>query len=177
MQPLPCHTTDFWINLPSTYSTVHGVKESDKDLATKQQQTTLSILTVTFPCSFSNTWTHFPISVPPHPTPTPLPFLLCSNGPKKKSRPKWVSSTEQSLLVVKLDVSSFKCSLKFTLALCFTKLNIFDSINLEMNFPQHPDKGRSGRVRSIWRSITGANSGLAQHNYGPRVFRNVRVSI
>ena len=41
-----------------------------------------------------------------------------------------------------------------------------------MNFPQHPDKGRSGRVRSIWRSITGANSGLAQHNYGPRVFRN-----
>lgn len=41
-----------------------------------------------------------------------------------------------------------------------------------VNFLQHPDRGKSGRVRSIWRSIIGANSGLSQHNQGPKVFRN-----
>lgn len=36
-----------------------------------------------------------------------------------------------------------------------------------MNFAQHWDVGRSSWVRSIFGSMSGANSVLAQHNHSP----------
>jgi hypothetical protein len=69
--------------------------------------------------------------------------------------------------------SSFRCSLKFPLAFVHTpkKAKKFDSLHLEsMDLAQRLDRGRSGWVRSICRSVSGANSGLSQHSHSPRVF-------
>lgn len=89
----------------------------------------------------------------PHLTPTPSPFLLCSNGPKKKQASWWVQRDKVCWWWSWMWVhSNAVWSLLWLLCLLKTKYIWFNKFG-NMNFPQHPDKGRSGRVRSIWRSL------------------------